>query len=277
MVNCSNCGTVGSPTAAGTCVACGRQVARPPAHEPANDRAVVPSASPPPYKPRAALPPPPVGVPPAGSAAHCPQCGNTLGGADRFCAICGNPRANATAAPATLAPTYASAPSPAPPSEHPSNLRRTLMIAAGVLSALLVVIVAAFALQRSSSSSDEATPPPSSAPPTTTLAGRTDELASQLTARLCPGKSCVDASTPGVITVDTKPGGEYGTDLLNADELDGIAQDLHVWSVADARRMLETRALDGTLASTNGAVTWTYHPDSGLDIVIDVESLPSAD
>jgi hypothetical protein len=150
------------------------------------------------------------------------------------------------------------------------------MIAAGVLSALLVVAVAAFAFQRSSSTPDETASPPESAPATTSLAGRTQELASQLTTRLCPSDYCVDASTPGVITVDTKPGGEYDADLLNADELEQVAQDLDVWSVADARRMLETRALDGTQASTNGAVTWTYHPDSGLDIVIDVESLPTS-
>ena len=108
-----------------------------------------------------------------------------------------------------------------------------------------------------------------------TLAERTTALGDDITSRLCPGEDCVDSSTPGVVTIDTRPGGEYGDDLLVWDGLETVAEELGVWSVADAKRMGETRALDGTLSSANGAVTWNYHPDSGLDIVVDVESLPA--
>lgn len=109
-----------------------------------------------------------------------------------------------------------------------------------------------------------------------TLAERTDKLADELTDAICPGAICVDSSTEGVVSVDTRPAGEYGTEYLDGDELEEVATDLGVWSVADAKRMQETRALDGMQTSTNGAVTWTYHPDSGLDIVIDVEALPGS-
>jgi hypothetical protein len=95
---------------------------------------------------------------------------------------------------------------------------------------------------------------------------------------VCPGDLCVDGTTPGVVEIDTKPLGEYGDEVvLTGDEFTTVATQLGLWSAADAQRMLTTRALDGTQMSTNGAVTWTYHPDNGLNIIIDVESLPDAD
>jgi hypothetical protein len=38
------------------------------------------------------------------------------------------------------------------------------------------------------------------------------------------------------------------------------------WSAGTTQRMLRTRALDGT--QTEGDVSWTYHPDAGLQIVV---------
>lgn len=254
MTSCTSCGTVAPAGEQGRCVACGAQIAPP---------------TPPPYvAPASELPPPPIGVPPAGVTAHCSQCGGTLGGTDRFCATCGNPRSHATAGePAT--------PATGPQSPRPRS--RSLIVAGVAIIALVAIIGAVVALQ--AVSGDEGDTETAAAAPTTTttsLADRTSELGDQIGQIICPGSYCVDSSTAGVILIDTKPGGEYSTDYIDGTDLEQIAQELHAWSVADARRMGTTRALDGTQSSVNGAVTWTYHPDQGLNIVVDVESLPQS-
>lgn len=272
MATCANCGTTGPPTPTGACMACGHQVTPPPAPEPPPPPV---AAVPPPYQPAAALPPPPAGVAPAGQRVHCTQCGHTLGGTDRFCANCSAPRSNATTAPgAAAAPRPTVEPSAGAADE--AQERRNRMIAAGAIAGLLIVVVAVIGLQTRSSDDGSDSVAADEDTATTSLTSRTQQLASQLTARLCPGEYCVDGSSPGVITIDSRPGGEYGNILVDFTSLEDVAQDLGVWSVADAQRMGQTRALDGTQSSANGAVTWTYHPDSGIDIVIDVESLPTA-
>lgn len=271
MLKCDNCGTVGEPRAGGACIACGSQIAPPPDMS---------SATPPPYiPPTIELGAEPPSTPPAPEApfaansAHCTQCGSTLSVADRFCASCGTPTSTApTSGVSNPAPPSATAPR----TQGHAGPRRRVLIAAGAIGVLTLVAVVVIGLQaRDDQAAVNASSGEHEAPATTTLAGRTEQLADQITARICPGEVCVDDSTPGVITVDSQPGGEYDN-VLDDGELEDIAADLHVWSAADASRMLETRALDGTQTSVNGAVTWTYHPDSGLDIVIDVESLPTA-
>lgn len=65
--------------------------------------------------------------------------------------------------------------------------------------------------------------------------------------------------------------------LQNVDDatregLDGLLDDLG-FSSAVRERMARTRALDGTQDASghNVNVTWTYHPDTGLQMVFEVE------
>ena len=154
--------------------------------------------------------------------------------------------------------------------------RRAVLTVLGTVVAIGGLVTAGLVFGGSGSDS-VASRPPTTAPTTTTLASRTAALADELTAIICPAEICVDGSTAGVIEIDTKPQGEYGdTIFLSGDELTTVAKQLGLWSAADAQRMLTTRALDGTQMSTNGASTWTYHPDNGLNIIIDVESLPES-
>jgi hypothetical protein len=92
-----------------------------------------------------------------------------------------------------------------------------------------------------------------------------------VTAILCPEEDCVDATEPGVLTIDSKPtDSEYADPLFDGDALETVGKETGLWSIADSKRMVETRALDGTQHSVNGAITWTYHPDHGIEIVVDL-------
>ncbi len=108
---------------------------------------------------------------------------------------------------------------------------------------------------------------PKVAAPTQTVAQKTVEKARALNADLCsPDQSgcTVDGSTAGVIAVTVTSASIGETQLATAGNESGL------WSNADAARMVETRALDGTQRTADGSVSWTYHPDNGLQMVIDV-------
>lgn len=90
------------------------------------------------------------------------------------------------------------------------------------------------------------------------------DLAQELEDILCISTSCSVDVTDAVIVVE---GSEYGGPGVS--ELKAASDRFGFWSEADVERMGSTRALDGTLSSSDGSVTWTYHPDDGLDIVVD--------
>jgi len=55
----------------------------------------------------------------------------------------------------------------------------------------------------------------------------------------------------------------------NTDTLEAIGDDYGWWNGADVQRMNTARALDGTIESSDGRATWNYHPDNGLQIVVE--------
>jgi len=250
VATCGSCGTVGAPTESGACMACGAQLGPPLSDNEARR-----------------LPPPYRGQP--RDLIVCPGCSARLEPGDKFCRECGRPYGAASLTSSRSTPTPAAT---AKPSQ--TSAGRAIALAGAAILATVLTIGIAVSLLNGDTDDGEGTAEANEAMKEPTLAERTVALGEELTSRLCPGDDCVDASTPGVVTIDTKPGGEYGRDLLVWHGLEAVAEELGVWSVADAKRMGETRALDGTLSSANGAVTWNYHPNSGLDIVVDVESLP---
>lgn len=133
-----------------------------------------------------------------------------------------------------------------------------------LVSVCVVVAAIAFgAVQASNGSS----PKKKVAPPTKTIAQRTTETAAALRAALCSGSTdgcVVDGSSPGAVSVTITSVTIGKTELAAAGNQTGL------WSNADAARMVETRALDGTQRTADGSVSWTYHPDNGLQLVIDV-------
>ncbi|MFZ4434690.1 MAG: hypothetical protein ACOYOQ_15975, partial [Microthrixaceae bacterium] len=198
--------------------------------------------------------------------AHCPMCGHRCGADEGFCTMCGHRRLPAggqatpamPAMPAQSMP-YASSTTHSKFTVTPARSgRRIPMVVAGVLALAVLIGGAAFALTRGGDSTASAVPDTPTS--TTSLKDRTTQLAQELTAILCPTRACIDSSTPGVLTYDSKPLGEYDVSLVTSDELEQVATTTGIWSPADAKRMVETRALDGTRTSANGAVTWTYHP-----------------
>jgi hypothetical protein len=211
----------------------------------------------------------PVLAPVAHVSTRCGSCSKQLAAGSSFCSGCG-------------------APVNAQVSRHQSQLdaksspvggrRAALILGIAVTVAAVTAVGALLLMGGGSGGNDESAA--TTSPPTTeqSLASRTTELGDQIDAILCGTAVCVDSTVPGVIRIDTKPGGEYGTNLLTDDsDLESVATSTGVWSVADAIRMGQTRALDGTRESADGAVSWTYHPDSGLDIVIDVETVAAKD
>ena len=113
---------------------------------------------------------------------------------------------------------------------------------------------------------------------TTTKADKTLAVAKQLSDAICSltldgstsvsklaSADCdVDGMTPGVVTL--KLDGLYG----DADKLTKAGEVTGLWGPADVKRMGTTRALDGTQKTADGKVSWTYHPDNGLQIVAEV-------
>jgi len=170
----------------------------------------------------------------------CPSCGRVLDATEAFCPGCGSSRSKSKPKP-----------------------RRTYLLL-GVAVVVCVILVGAFLLT---------SPKKKTASPEPTLAQRTTSLARQLRGVLCPSGDCIDSES-GVIRLDSKPSGEYSPVEFYPSDLDRAARQVKIWTLADSARMAETRALDGTQRSSSGAVSWSYHPDSGIDLVVDVSSLP---
>ncbi len=74
------------------------------------------------------------------------------------------------------------------------------------------------------------------------------------------------------LTVDTKPENSY-MDYSNKifTYIEQINQHLSLPSSVTAK-MERTRALDGMISETYGnyVITWTYHPDNGLEVIYEV-------
>lgn len=136
------------------------------------------------------------------------------------------------------------------------------------MSAVGIVIILAVAVVLVATSGDDTK---SAAAPNTTLSAdaRASQQATTLRQTLCSSSSsasCSVDSSAGVIEVYMS---EYAVDesgLVTAGTESGF------WNAADVARMLHTRALDGTQRTADGKASWTFHPDDGLQIVIDVSS-----
>lgn len=85
---------------------------------------------------------------------------------------------------------------------------------------------------------------------------------------------CSSISADGKsITVDSDPRDTGTTTFLQKAEQDILTIN-EKYGLPDAlyERMMHTRALDGTQEATYGniRVTWTYHPDNGLNVIYEV-------
>jgi hypothetical protein len=144
------------------------------------------------------------------------------------------------------------------------------MVLAGVIGGVVVlvvllVVVAVIAVvgKRSSGSGAGATSTE------LTLAQRTDKAASLLRASLCgymTSDGCTVDSAPGAIEIHVSKFSVDETKLQDAGKQSGL------WTNADVLRMEQTRALDGTQRTADGKVSWTFHPDSGLNAVVTIDS-----
>jgi hypothetical protein len=103
---------------------------------------------------------------------------------------------------------------------------------------------------------------------TISLQQRTTKAEEILRLELCGGPKvagCTVEASPGAIEVHI---GKYAIDtskLRSAGQWSGF------WNNADVARMEHTRALDGTQHTPDNKVSWTYHPDSGLNMVVTVD------
>ena len=152
----------------------------------------------------------------------------------------------------------------------PSLLLLAALAGCGGSSATTAVVSTA-----APSSAPATTLPPTTEAPTTSttlsLAGRTGALGVALRLILCQDTSVrigdcdVAAANAGVVEVKLK-----GT-AVSLDRMRRAGQETGAWAAVDVARMGTTRALDGTIRSADGRATWTYHPDSGLTIVLEVK------
>lgn len=128
-----------------------------------------------------------------------------------------------------------------------------------IIGALGLIVAAAIGLLLVRSFVDNGDEPTSA--PSTTI-----DVASTLRTSLCTNATsfgCSVESSPGVIEVYMSKYSVDESDLVDAGNRTGL------WTPADVARMLRTRALDGTQRTADGRVSWTYHPDNGLQLVID--------
>ena len=139
-----------------------------------------------------------------------------------------------------------------------STGRRSFWVVAGALGLLVLAAIGTLLVRRAGDEGDAST-----ATPTTALI----DTASALRNELCTGPNssgCTVESSPGVIEVYMSKYTVDESGLVSAGNRTGL------WTSADVARMLRTRALDGTQRTADGRVSWTYHPDNGLQLVIDV-------
>lgn len=160
------------------------------------------------------------------------------------------------------------------PSKKPSPLNALSVVLIGVVLVLAAVLVAVFVAYRPRGGSENAGAG-TTTPATLSIASRTDAMASFIDSTLCESGSrrvgiCdVEATAPGVLTITLDSLGLSTERMRTAGESSGL------WTAADAERMGHTRALDGTQRSAGGGVSWTYHPDHGLQIVAEVAAGPA--
>jgi hypothetical protein len=166
------------------------------------------------------------------------------------------------APPDTSLPPLSPLPPP-PQAPAPTPGRSAVKVAAIIVAGFLVIVALAVFGSNSRSLSGVLRGPAT----TLSLRDRSAHAAQALRDVLCVGqgsRNCTIDSEEGVIELTLRD--EAGdTDSLNtAGDRTGF------WTRADVARMGHTRALDGTQRNPSGSVSWTYHPDHGLNIVITV-------
>jgi hypothetical protein len=102
---------------------------------------------------------------------------------------------------------------------------------------------------------------------TLSLRQRTEQYAQLLRESLCnsarASSGCSINSTPGAIDVRLRH--PFPDDLRDA------GNESKLWTNADVARIEHTRAIDGTQRALDGKMSWTYHPDDGLSLVITID------
>lgn len=167
------------------------------------------------------------------------------------------PTATPELPPPPPAPLESSPPSPK------SRAKRPAIIAIGGL--LVIVALVAILINRSGGSVSAAVKGTTTT--TLSLKARSAAGAKQLEGILCTtasSYSCDITSEEGVIELTLRGSASESDRLNRAGDQSGF------WTRADVARMGHTRGLDGTQRNTSGTVTWTFHPDNGLNIVVTV-------
>jgi hypothetical protein len=164
----------------------------------------------------------------------------------------------------TEQPTAPDVTGEAPATAAADSLQRSkrylIAIGVGLVVLALAGTAAAFLWSRSDTKVTEIVSPPSPAEKAT-------ELAAKLRSELCTASTssgCSVTSGDGVIEVYVS---EYQVSEI---KLESAGRQTGLWNAADVARMLRTRALDGTQRSSDGKVSWTYHPDNGFQLVAEV-------
>ena len=165
---------------------------------------------------------------------------------------------------------------PAPPGGYPapaaaSSRRWITAVAAFAVTFAVGIAVLALVLQLQNNRRDAEVAATTATTAAPTLTQKTDAAGTKLSSILCAGKpqgtgKCfVDWSKPGVVEINIP---EL---LVDTDALGRAGNETGFWDNADTARMGRTRALDGTQKSSDGRVTWTFHPDDGLTLVIEIK------
>lgn len=167
-----------------------------------------------------------------------------------------------TAADSALLPPPPPAP-PVSPGRSSKGARRVIFAAVGVVT--VVVAAGAVLAARPGPSSQAA-----ALTTTTTISLKTytRRVARDVDVTLCTGatsSACSVESNEGVLTI------HLGAYVIDETKLRTVGKTYGFWDNADVARMVQTRALDGTQHSKNQLTTWTYHPDKGLNLTVDVE------
>jgi hypothetical protein len=168
------------------------------------------------------------------------------------------------AAPDTSLSPLAPLPPP-PPMPAPTSGRSVIKVAVIVVGGFLAIVALAVFGSNARSLSGVVRGPAT----TLSLRDRSAHAAQALRDVLCVGqgiRNCTINSEEGVIELTLRDEAGDANSLNTAGDRTGF------WTRADVARMGHTRALDGTQRNATGTVTWTFHPDHGLNIVITVPS-----
>lgn len=140
-----------------------------------------------------------------------------------------------------------------PPPPPPRSIRKPLLVIAAALALVAITSTVGLAIVLTTGLTS---PPP-------TLKERTDAIATAL-------RSSCDADTYENCTVISEPG-EIEVTVDSEARLRQMSKEVGLFTSADVARMLHTRALDGTQRTADGKVSWTYHPDDGMQLVITID------